>query len=80
VRLAVAPEQVETLSLPDDPTHPGWVQAEAIPPATMTAILREAITSLLDEDVFAALLAKEEELRSRLLITLNGSRDEEAER
>ena len=55
------------LDLTDDPMHAGWVQAEAIAPDRMIALLREAITARLDEDVFADLLADEARQRSSLL-------------
>jgi hypothetical protein len=71
VRLAVTPEQVDDLDLPDDPTHAGWVQAEAIPPDVMAAILREAIMSRLDQDARADVLAKEQEQLARLLRRLD---------
>jgi hypothetical protein len=67
VRLAVTREQVKTLDLPDDPDHPGAVQAEAIPPATMSEILRDAITSRLDEAALSVTLTKENAFRSRLV-------------
>jgi hypothetical protein len=72
VRLAVTPEQVAALDLPDDPTHAGWVQAEAIAPDQMTALVREAIAARLDEDVFASMSAEEKRQRSRLLAALDG--------
>jgi hypothetical protein len=72
LRLAVTPQQVAALDLPDDPTHAGWVQAEAIAPDEMAAILREAITSRLDEDLYADMLANEHEQRTRLLARLDG--------
>jgi hypothetical protein len=72
VRLAVTPEQVTALDLPDDPTHAGWVQAEAIAPDLMTALVRDAIVARLDSDTFADLRADEEKQRSRLLATLDG--------
>ncbi len=71
VRLAVTPEQARALDLPDDPTHAGWVQAEAIAPDRMTAILRDAIRSRLDGDVFADVLADERRQRSGLLATFS---------
>jgi hypothetical protein len=76
VRLAVTPAQVDELALPDDPTHPGSVQAEAIPPATMTELLREAIEDRLDREAFAGLSAHESELRSRLVARLDDALDE----
>ena len=72
VRLAVTPKQVAALDLPDDPTHAGWVQAEAIAPDQMTALVREAIAARLDEDVFASMSAEEKRQRSRLLAALDG--------
>jgi hypothetical protein len=67
VRLAVTPMQVAQLELPDDPTHAGWVQAEAIPPAVMTRLLDEEIRAYLDEAEFASVLAHEKELRASLV-------------
>jgi hypothetical protein len=71
MRLAVTPEQVTALDLPDDPTRPGWVQAEAIAPDVMTALLRDAVTARLASDVFDGMLANEKEQRSRLLATFD---------
>jgi hypothetical protein len=76
VRLAVTPEQVDDLGLADDPTHPGWVQAEAIAPDVMTALLRQAIAARLDGDVFASMSADEERQRSRLLTRFDGAEDD----
>jgi hypothetical protein len=74
-RLAVTPAQVTALDLPDDPTHPDWVQAEAIAPDLMTAILRDSITSLLDGEAFADVLAREAEQRSHALAHLSHGSD-----
>lgn len=48
-RLAVTPEQVSELRLPADP-ETGNVQAEAVPAATMNALVTEALEGLLDLD------------------------------
>jgi hypothetical protein len=52
------------------------VQAEAIPPAAMTALLRDAIEQRLDLDAFAGMSAHQDELRARLLARLDDALNE----
>lgn len=73
VRLAVTEEQMEQLGLPDDPEKPGKVQAEAIPPDVLSAIVREAIASRQNADILAETLEREEEQRNRLLRRVDGN-------
>jgi hypothetical protein len=69
-RLAVTPDQIEAMSLPDDPDKPGSVQAEAIPPGAMRNLLRDRLDELLDADLLDRRRADQDRLReqaSRLL-------------
>ncbi len=75
VRIAVTREQAEALNLPtqppkkDDPRTANFegetVQCEAVPPDVLAEIVREAIVSRLDMDVFDANLDVESESASR---------------
>jgi hypothetical protein len=76
--LAVTPEQVRELSLPTAPPKPTdrrsfdgqTTQVEAIPPDVLVEIIRSAITSRLDQEAYAAVLAQEERTKAQLRQTL----------
>jgi hypothetical protein len=70
-RLAVTSAQVAAMSLPTALPkdtdrrrfdHAGTVQAEAIPPDTLAAIVREAITARTDQSALAAVVAEEAQI------------------
>ena len=73
IRIAVTREQADDMELPTAPAKTSdsrakrfvgeTVQCEAIPPNTLDQIVRDAITSRLDMDVFNRNLAKEQEER-----------------
>ena len=71
-RLAVTPEQIEAMSLPDDPTKPGSVQAEAIPPDVLVALLVEAIEARRDDRAEQDMLDRQAELRRDCVTSLGG--------
>ncbi|MET9428422.1 MULTISPECIES: hypothetical protein [unclassified Streptomyces] len=73
-RLAVTEAQIAELHLPSAPLRAGAAatQAEAIPPDVLAALVREAITRRRDDDVLAAVLAREEAERRMLLDQLGG--------
>ncbi len=84
-RLAVTPQQVEALSLPTAPpkatdrrsfSGSATVQAEAIPPDVMAQIVRDAITSTLDQDALQARLTREQRIRRLLPTQLRALIDE----
>lgn len=74
-RLAVTPDQIRELGLPTAPPKDGdrraftgeTCQAEAIAPDDLAGILQTAITSRLDMDAYAAVLAREEDVRRELM-------------
>lgn len=74
-RIAVTVEQIEALDLPTAPPKPSdnrafrgeTCQAEALDPATLATIVREAIESWLDLDVLADLIETEEAERAELI-------------
>jgi hypothetical protein len=76
VRLAVTRKQADDMELPTAPKNTDdsravnfegeTVQCEAIPPDTLNAIVREAITSRLDMKTYRALLAMERKERARI--------------
>lgn len=77
-RLAVTPAQITALRLPTAPAKPTdrrrftgeTVQAEAIPPDTLAAIVRQAIEDRLDHAAYTAVLAEEEVIRRGLVAEL----------
>jgi hypothetical protein len=77
-RLAVTPEQIIELALPTAPPKPTdrrafqgeTTQVEAIPPDVLVTILKEAITSRLDQDAYLNVLAEEERIRAQFRQTL----------
>jgi len=81
-RLAVTREQADRLGLPTAPPKPTdrrrfegqTVQAEALDPATLAGIVREAITARRDFDTEAEVLALEAEFRAALVAKLGGAR------
>lgn len=72
IRLAVTPEQIADMSLPDDPTKPGSVQAEAIPPDVLVSLLVEAIQERRDDDAEATMLERQADLRRDCVTSLGG--------
>ena len=82
-RLAVTREQADRLGLPTAPPKPTdrrqfsgeTVQAEAIDPATLSGILRDAIETRRDDDTAAEVLALEAEMRAALVAKLGGGND-----
>lgn len=75
IRLAVTPDQIADMDLPDDPTKPGSVQAEAIPPDVLVALLVEAIEGQRDEQAERDMLDRQADLRTECVISLGGSVD-----
>jgi hypothetical protein len=79
-RLAVTVEQIRRYDLPTAPAKArdkrgawqggGTVQAEAFPPDVLAREVREAVEGELDMDVYAALLGREEEARSRIAVKM----------
>jgi hypothetical protein len=77
-RLAVTAEQIAALSLPTAPAKETdrrsfegeTTQVEAIPPDILVEIVREAITSRIDEAAYQAVLAKEERVKEQFRQTL----------
>ena len=74
-RLAVTPEQIEHLGLKTQPVNrkdtrsfPGAVscQLEAIPPDELANLVREAIISRLDMEIYEAVLKREKKLHAEL--------------
>ena len=80
-RLAVTEEQIEELRLPTAPPNPKdrrrftgeTVQCEAVPPDTLTSILRDAITARRDPAQADAVLDRERDIREALLARIEGS-------
>ncbi|MEU7281625.1 hypothetical protein AB0A69_23055 [Streptomyces sp. NPDC045431] len=68
-RLAVTEAQIAELRLPPAPLRAGATptQVEAIPPDALAGLVREAITRRRDDEVLAAVLAREEAERGMLL-------------
>jgi hypothetical protein len=74
-RLAVTPEQIDSLALPTAPPkasdHRAFegetCQAEAIPPDVLAAIVREAIESRIDTKAYRNVLRREREVRHDLV-------------
>jgi hypothetical protein len=83
-RLAVTREQADRLALPTAPPKPtdkrqftgNTVQCEAIDPATLSGILRDAIQARRDYDAGADVLALEAEMRAALVAKLGGGADD----
>ena len=84
-RLAVTPAQIEALRLPTAPPKAtdrrrfegkGTVQAEALDPATLSGIVREAITARRDFGAEAEVLALEAKFRAALVAKLGGGADD----
>jgi hypothetical protein len=79
-RLAVTREQADRLDLPTAPPKPtdrrrftgGTVQCEALDPATLAGILRDAITTRRDYDAAADLMTLEADFRDALVAQLGG--------
>jgi len=79
-RLAVTREQADRLDLPTAPPKPtdrrrftgGTVQCEALDPATLAGILRDAITARRDYDAAADLMTLEADFRDALVAKLGG--------
>ena len=79
-RLAVTREQADRLDLPTAPPKPtdrrrftgGTVQCEALDPATLAGILRDAITARRDYDAAADLMTLEADFRDALVAQLGG--------
>lgn len=73
-RLAVTPEQVAELDLPTAPPKATdrraftglTTQCEAIPPATLAQIVRDAVEARIDMDVLAETREREADIRERL--------------
>jgi hypothetical protein len=73
-RIAVTPAQIEELGLPSKPDSKSGmetVQAEAIPPAVLRQIVRQAVTDRMDMDLYNAGLKEEEETRNSLIESLS---------
>lgn len=70
-RLAVTPEQIAELGLPTAPAKPTdrrsfegeTVQAEAIPPEVLAEIIRDGITTRIDQDILDGALEREREIQ-----------------
>lgn len=79
-RLAVTREQAEDMSLPSAPPKPTdnrafegqTVQAEAIPPDRLAAMVKGAIETRQDSDTMRDLLAREAEARADLIARFGG--------
>jgi hypothetical protein len=79
-RLAVTREQADRLGLPTAPPKPTdrrrfegqTVQAEALDPATLAGIVRDAITARRDYDAAAEVLDRESDMRAALVAKLGG--------
>jgi hypothetical protein len=71
-RLAVTPEQVEEFDLPDDPSKPGDVLAEAVPFVVMRDLVTEAIRDRYDLDRYAETLEAEQDARAAVVAALDG--------
>jgi hypothetical protein len=78
-RLAVTPEQIQEFDLPTAPPKASdrrggemaeTVQAEALPPAELAAIVEDGIIDLLDLDARDQVLAAEQEHRRSLIEAL----------
>jgi hypothetical protein len=77
-RLAVTPAQIAELLLPTAPAKEtdrrsfsgATTQVEAIPPDVMAGIIRDAITSRLDQNAYDAVLSQEEHTKAQLRRTL----------
>lgn len=82
-RLAVTREQSDRLGLPTAPPKPtdrrqftgDTVQCEAIDPATLSGILRDAIEARRDHDAAADVLALESDMRAALVAKLGAGND-----
>jgi len=83
-RLAVTREQADRLGLPTAPPKPtdkrrfsgDTVQCEAIDPATLSGILREAIEARRDSETARAVLELEARFRAALVAKLGGGADD----
>lgn len=79
-RLAVTPAQAEAMDLPSAPPKETdrraftgeTVQAEAIPPDVLSALVRQAIEARQDGDTLRAVLAREADARADLIERLEG--------
>ncbi|HRO15348.1 MAG TPA: hypothetical protein PLL33_09945, partial [Paracoccus sp. (in: a-proteobacteria)] len=79
-RLAVTRAQAKAMDLPSAPPKPTdrraftgeTVQAEAIPPDVLSALVRDAIAARQDADTLRAVLAREAEARADLMDRLEG--------
>ena len=76
VRLAVTPEQIEEFDLPTAPPKATdnrsfddtrTVQAEAIDPAVLAALVREATIQRMGLDIWNDVIAREERIRDELV-------------
>lgn len=73
-RVAVRPDQIETLNLPTAPRKAGdrrqfqgeTVQCEAIDPATLTGLLDDAVSSFWSDDDYSDLQTRETQAREQL--------------
>lgn len=86
-RLAVTPEQIDALRLPTAPPKEGdrrrfhdnrTVQAEAIPPDVLAAILRGTTDQRIDQDTYRGVLDQEFRIREHLTEKLGLLLDEDA--
>lgn len=73
VRVAVTEAQRVLYSLPGDPDDPKKVQVEAMPPAVLRDVWREAITSRQDAAKFQARLDFERDMRAEVTERLDGA-------
>ncbi|WP_419902074.1 hypothetical protein [Kiloniella sp.] len=79
-RLAVTPDQVESMGLPTAPPKPTdkrsfdglTTQAEAIPPRDLRSLVQEAISDRIDEYIYQKVLSRELEIRDSLSVRLDG--------